>query len=81
MRDRSSGGTCPAADLQFLGIGLGDATARLPARTQSYRGRRERESRIAPDSGTEELSGIAGTFRIEIVDGKHLYEVDYSLPQ
>lgn len=35
---------------------------------------------VVPDSGTGELSGISGTFKI-IVDGsKHSYEFEYSLP-
>ena len=34
---------------------------------------------VVPDSGTEELTGIAGTFTI-IFEGKnHLYEFDYTL--
>ena len=35
---------------------------------------------IAPDSGTGALAGIAGTLRIEIRDGKHFYDLAYSLP-
>lgn len=34
---------------------------------------------IVPDSGTGELAGIAGKFALEIVDGKHFYELSYSL--
>jgi hypothetical protein len=34
---------------------------------------------IAPDSGTGDLSGIAGQMTIEIVEGKHLYTIDYQL--
>jgi len=36
---------------------------------------------VVPDSGTDELTGLDGTLKIEIVDGKHFYELDYSLPQ
>jgi hypothetical protein len=37
---------------------------------------------VVPDSGTGELVGLAGTMRIVIEpDGKHLYELDYSLPE
>ena len=36
---------------------------------------------VVPDSGTGELAGIAGTFRLNIVDGKHFYEIEYSLPR
>jgi hypothetical protein len=35
---------------------------------------------IVPDSGTEQLAGIAGTLAIRIVDGKHFYDLDYTLP-
>ena len=34
---------------------------------------------IAPDSGTGQLSGIAGQMTIEIVEGKHLYTIAYEL--
>jgi hypothetical protein len=35
---------------------------------------------VVPDSGTGELIGLAGTFMINIEDGKHSYEFDYTLP-
>ena len=35
---------------------------------------------VVPGSGTGELAGIAGTFAIEIEDGKHLYDFEYTLP-
>lgn len=35
---------------------------------------------IVPDSGTGELAGIAGVFKLEITGGKHLYEIEYTLP-
>ena len=34
---------------------------------------------VVPDSGTRELEGLVGEFRIDIVDGKHLYEFTYHL--
>jgi hypothetical protein len=34
---------------------------------------------VVPDSGTEELVGLAGTMTIDIVDGKHLYGFEYTL--
>jgi hypothetical protein len=34
---------------------------------------------IAPDSGTGDLAGIRGTMGIEIKDGQHFYELDYTL--
>ena len=36
---------------------------------------------VVPGSGTGALTGITGTFTLNIVDGKHLYEFEYSLPQ
>ncbi|HEY0607632.1 MAG TPA: DUF3224 domain-containing protein [Herpetosiphonaceae bacterium] len=35
---------------------------------------------VAPDSGTGELAGLAGNLAIEIVDGKHSYSFEYTLP-
>lgn len=35
---------------------------------------------VVPDSGTDELAGLTGNMTINIVDGKHFYEFDYSLP-
>lgn len=36
---------------------------------------------IVPDSGTEQLTGIAGELTLRVVDGEHRYELLYSLPQ
>ena len=35
---------------------------------------------VVPGSGTGDLKGIAGTFTIVIADGKHSYDMDYTLP-
>lgn len=35
---------------------------------------------VVPDSGTDALSGLRGTLAIDIVDGRHFYTFDYSLP-
>lgn len=35
---------------------------------------------VVPDSGTEELAGLAGKMTIEITDGKHFYDFEYELP-
>jgi hypothetical protein len=35
---------------------------------------------VIPDSGSGELVGLSGTLKINIVDKKHFYEFDYSLP-
>ena len=35
---------------------------------------------VVPDSGTGELAGLVGTLDIKIADGKHSYELAYTLP-
>jgi hypothetical protein len=35
---------------------------------------------VVPDSGTDGLTGLAGTMTIIIADGKHSYEFEYTLP-
>ena len=34
---------------------------------------------VVPDSGTGELEGLKGTMKIEIVGGRHLYDLDYAI--
>ena len=36
---------------------------------------------VVPGSGTGELAGLAGTFKIDVVGGKHFYDFEYTLPQ
>lgn len=35
---------------------------------------------VIPDSGTDELVGLAGRFAISVVGGKHNYVFEYTLP-
>jgi hypothetical protein len=35
---------------------------------------------VVPGSGTGALAGISGVFKINITEGKHFYEFEYSLP-
>ena len=35
---------------------------------------------VAPGSGTDQLAGLAGTMAITIVDKRHLYEFEYTIP-
>src|SRR5438094_7275244 len=35
---------------------------------------------VVPDSGTDQLVGLAGTMGITITDGKHFYDFEYTLP-
>ena len=36
---------------------------------------------VVPDSGTGQLVGLAGKMRINIADGKHSYDFEYTLAQ
>ena len=36
---------------------------------------------IVPDSGADELEGIAGTLEIRVEGGVHRYKLDYTLPE
>jgi flagellar basal body rod protein FlgG len=36
---------------------------------------------VVPDSGTGGLAGLSGTMSINIVEGKHFYEFEYTLTQ
>jgi len=36
---------------------------------------------VVPDSGTDGLTGLAGTMGIEIAAGKHSYGFEYTLPE
>jgi Protein of unknown function (DUF3224) len=35
---------------------------------------------VVPGSGTGELKGITGTLAIDIADGRHSYDLEYSIP-
>jgi hypothetical protein len=35
---------------------------------------------VVPDSGTGQLSGLSGKFKINVEDGKHSYDFEYTLP-
>lgn len=43
------------------------------------RGAQQLVINIVPDSGSAELRGIAGTMSIQINDGQHRYEMEYTL--
>lgn len=44
-------------------------------------GQQDLSVEIVPDSGFGALKGVTGQLTITIVDGKHLYDLEYSLPQ
>jgi len=35
---------------------------------------------VVPDSGTDQLAGLAGNMGIKITEGKHFYDFEYTLP-
>jgi hypothetical protein len=43
------------------------------------RGEAQLSVTVVPDSGTGQLMGLAGAMAIQIVDGKHFYELEYTL--
>ena len=36
---------------------------------------------VVPDSGTGRLTGLGGKMNINIIDGKHSYDFEYTLPE
>jgi hypothetical protein len=69
-------------------VAMEQVTATLDGRTGTFalqhtgtmtRGEPQLSVTVVPDSGTAQLSGLSGTMTINIVDGKHLYEFDYSI--
>jgi hypothetical protein len=52
----------------------------LSHRGTMTRGATHLEIAIVPDSGTGALAGIEGVLHIEIADGKHFYDLEYTLP-
>jgi hypothetical protein len=69
-------------------VAMEQVTATLNGRTGTFalqhsgtmtRGAPQLIVTVVPDSGTGQLSGLSGKMTINIVDGKHLYEFDYSI--
>lgn len=44
------------------------------------RGAQQLTITVVPDSGTGELEGLAGEMGIDIIDGQHVYRLEYTLP-
>jgi Protein of unknown function (DUF3224) len=71
-------------------VALETVTGSLKGRTGSFvlahRGTMTKDAQalsviIVPDTGTEQLTGIAGELGIDIRYGKHFYTLDYTLPE
>lgn len=70
-------------------VAIEQVTGKLGERAGSFvlqhsgtmnRGKPSLKVSVVPDSGTNELAGLAGDMVIEIVEGQHLYKFDYELP-
>jgi hypothetical protein len=70
-------------------VAIDQVTGTLEGRTGSFvlqhlgtmnRGAPGLSITVVPDSGSGELVGLSGTLKINIVDKKHFYEFEYSLP-
>jgi hypothetical protein len=88
----TSKGEMLAADTPVKGSGVYVAiervTGKLRGRTGAFilqhsgtmtRGAPQLTITVVPDSGTGELTGLAGKMTINIVDGKHFYEFEYTV--
>jgi hypothetical protein len=71
-------------------VGMERVTGTLKGRAGSFilqhsgtmtRGTPQLSVTVVPDSGTGQLTGLAGTLTIKIDQGKHSYEFDYTLPE
>ena len=45
------------------------------------RGAQQLSITVVPDSGSGALIGLAGIFKLNVIDGQHSYAFEYSLPQ
>jgi Protein of unknown function (DUF3224) len=70
-------------------VAIERVTGRLQGRSGAFalqhngimnRGTPELTVIVVPDSATGDLEGLAGQMKITIVEGKHLYELEYTLP-
>jgi hypothetical protein len=71
-------------------VAMERVTGKLKGRTGSFvlqhsgtmtRGTPQMSVTVVPDSGTDQLAGIAGTMTIKIDGGKHSYEFEYTLAE
>jgi hypothetical protein len=71
-------------------VAMERVTGTLKGRTGSFvlqhsgtmnRGAPQLSVTVVPDSGTGQLTGLAGTLTIKIDEGKHSYKFDYTLPE
>lgn len=70
-------------------VAIERVTGTLQGRTGSFvfqhsgsmdQGAKQLSITVVPGSGTGALAGISGVFKINIIEGAHFYEFEYSLP-
>lgn len=66
----------------FLSFATAQETAFMSHATGSFetRGAMEQMVTVVPDSGTDQLTGLAGKMTIIVENGVHNYRLDYTLP-
>jgi Protein of unknown function (DUF3224) len=92
--DATSKGEMLAAGTDVKGsagyVAIERVTGALHGRTGSFallhrgvmtRGEPDLSVLVVPDSGTGQLIGLAGTMAINIVEGKHFYDFEYTLAE
>ena len=81
-----TGGTVVKGSAGYVAMEL--VTGKLHDRSGSFilqhtgtmdRGKPSLSVTVVPDSGTDELTGLTGKMAINIADGKHSYELQYTL--
>ena len=81
-----TGGTVVKGSAGYVAMEL--VTGKLHGRSGSFilqhtgtmdRGKPSLSVTVVPDSGTDELTGLTGKMAINIADGKHSYELQYTL--
>ena len=81
-----TGGTVVKGSAGYVAMEL--VTGKLHDRSGSFilqhtgtmdRGKPSLSVTVVPDSGTDELTGLTGKMAINIADGKHSYEFEYTL--
>ena len=86
--EATSKGEMIAAQTEVKGVAMERVTGALKGRKGSFvlqhnatmnRGVPELSITVVPDSGTDEVIGLAGKMNIIIADGKHSYEFNYTL--
>lgn len=70
-------------------VAIEHVTGTLHGRTGSFvlqhsglmnRGDKQLSIRVVPDSGTDQLAGLQGRLDIRMAEGKHFYDMVYTLP-